>query len=434
MRRIITPLWHKYLLAHKRYWLNLFASFFSQGISALSVLWLTPFLLKVLGEESFSVYGILILNLLPLSLIVDFGYNIGLLRRLIHEPEKAAQLISGGFFFFIALWPIAFGIYALLAVTGVLQQAHFSINHAALLSVLVVLQLLSLLFDIVIQSVNKIFLGKAIRVVKTIVETALIYIGAKAWGLQGVFSALIISNVLYVLGLYIFSKRERAYQLSWQSCSWKEWLYHLRYSSWFFLAALSGVLVYNAQTILMGSMLSAQAISRYLLITRFYEVVRIGLGNFTLILFPGIAMMESSNNWKQILAQYKLVSLRIILMCGVSAVLLMSAGRWLFHIWSGMGDQEMTTTFLAYTILILLLIIEHVPVVFLTALKMNRYPTIVSMVQGVLGLLLSIWLVPTYGMLGVVIASIAALVSTSLWFSFWYLYQQLLSKVYDGAA
>lgn len=121
-------------------------------------------------------------------------------------------------------------------------------------------------------------------------------------------------------------------------------------------------------------------------------------------------------------------------MCGVSAVLLMSAGRWLFHIWSGMGDQEMTTTFLAYTILILLLIIEHVPVVFLTALKMNRYPTIVSMVQGVLGLLLSIWLVPTYGMLGVVIASIAALVSTSLWFSFWYLYQQLLSKVYDGAA
>lgn len=429
MRPIIQLIWHKYVLPHQRYWLNLISSFFAQGIAALSVLWLTPFLLNVLGEQSFSIYGILILNLLPFSLIFDLGYNMGLLRRLIHEPEKASSLISGGCCFFLGLLPITFGVYNGLSHFGFIQNAGFTVQQSLLLSLLVVLQLGALLFDIVLQSVNKIFLGKAIRVVKTIVETLTVYFGATRFGLQGVFVALVLTNLLYLVALYWFSKRERSFELHWRYCNWKDLVHHFKYSIWFFLAACSGVLVYNAQTILMGNLLDAQAVSKYVLITRFYEVVRIGMGNFTLILFPTIAILESSNSWKQLFTQFKTVALRIIVLCVIAVVLLLTIGKYLFVAWSGMADQEILFTYIGYTFLILLLIIEHVPVVFLTALKMNRYPTIVSMIQGVLGLLLSYWLIPVYGILGVVIASIAALTVTSLWFSFWYLYQQFQDKI-----
>ncbi|HCT24156.1 MAG TPA: hypothetical protein DIW54_12855 [Chitinophagaceae bacterium] len=429
MRPMIQSIWHKYVIPHQRYWLNLFSSFFAQGVAALSVLWLTPFLLTVLGEKSFSVYGILILNLLPFSLIFDLGYNMGLLRRLIHEPEKASSLISGGCFFFLGLLPITFCVYNGLGHFGFIQNASFTVQQSLLLSILVVLQLGALLFDIVLQSVNKIFLGKAIRVVKTIVETLTVYIGATRFGLQGVFMALVFTNLFYLAVLYWFSKRERNFKLHWRYFNWKDLTHHFNYSIWFFLAACSGVLVYNAQTILMGNLLDAQAVSKYVLITRFYEVVRIGMGNFTLILFPTIAILESSNSWKQLFAQFKTVALRIIVLCVIAVILLLTVGKYLFVAWSGMEDQEILLTYISYTFLILLLIIEHVPVVFLTALKMNRYPTIVSMIQGVLGLLLSYWLIPVYGILGVVIASIAALSVTSLWFSFWYLYQQLQHKL-----
>ncbi len=429
MRPMIQSIWHKYVIPHQRYWLNLFSSFFSQGVAALSVLWLTPFLLNVLGEQSFSVYGILILNLLPFSLIFDLGYNMGLLRRLIHEPEKASSLISGGCCFFLGLLPITFGVYSALSHFGLMQNTGFTVQQSLLLSLLVVLQLGALLFDIVLQSVNKIFLGKSIRVVKTILETLAVYIGATRFGLQGVFVALVLTNFLYLVALYWFSKRERSFELHWRYCKWKDLIHHFKYSIWFFLAACSGVLVYNAQTILMGNLLDAQAVSKYVLITRFYEVVRIGMGNFTLILFPTIAILESSNSWKQLFAQFKTVALRITVLCVIAVFILLTIGKYLFVAWSGMEDQEILFTYIGYTFLILLLIIEHVPVVFLTALKMNRYPTIVSMVQGILGLILSYWLIPIYGILGVVIASIAALTVTSLWFSFWYLFQQLQHKL-----
>lgn len=429
MRPIIQSIWHKYVIPHQRYWLNLISSFFAQGIAALSLLWLTPFLLNVLGEQSFSVYGILILNLLPFSLIFDLGYNMGLLRRLIHEPEKASSLISGGCCFFLGLLPITFGVYSALSHFGLIQNTGFTVQQSLLLSLLVVLQLGALLFDIVLQSVNKIFLGKSIRVVKTILETLAVYIGATRFGLQGVFVALVLTNFLYLVALYWFSKRERSFELHLRYCKWKDLIHHFKYSIWFFLAACSGVLVYNAQTILMGNLLDAQAVSKYVLITRFYEVVRIGMGNFTLILFPTIAILESSNSWKQLFAQFKTVALRITVLCVIAAFILLTIGKYLFVAWSGMEDQEILFTYIGYTFLILLLIIEHVPVVFLTALKMNRYPTIVSMVQGILGLMLSYWLIPIYGILGVVIASIAALTVTSLWFSFWYLFQQLQHKL-----
>ncbi|MFN3793358.1 MAG: lipopolysaccharide biosynthesis protein [Chitinophagaceae bacterium] len=429
MRPIIQSIWLKYVIPHQRYWLNLVSSFFAQGIAALSVLWLTPFLLNVLGEQSFSVYGILILNLLPFSLIFDLGYNMGLLRRLIHEPEKASSLISGGCCFFLGLLPITFGVYSALSHFGLIQNTGFTVQQSLLLSLLVVLQLGALLFDIVLQSVNKIFLGKSIRVVKTILETLAVYIGATRFGLQGVFVALVLTNFLYLVALYWFSKRERSFELHWRYCKWKDLIHHFKYSIWFFLAACSGVLVYNAQTILMGNLLDAQAVSKYVLITRFYEVVRIGMGNFTLILFPTIAILESSNSWKQLFAQFKTVALRITVLCVIAVFILLTIGKYLFVAWSGMEDQEILFTYIGYTFLILLLIIEHVPVVFLTALKMNRYPTIVSMVQGILGLMLSYWLIPIYGILGVVIASIAALTVTSLWFSFWYLFQQLQHKL-----
>jgi O-antigen/teichoic acid export membrane protein len=327
------------------------------------------------------VYGILILNLLPFSLIFDLGYNMGLLRRLIHEPEKASSLISGGCCFFLGLLPITFGVYSALSHFGLIQNTGFTVQQSLLLSLLVVLQLGALLFDIVLQSVNKIFLGKSIRVVKTILETLAVYIGATRFGLQGVFVALVLTNFLYLVALYWFSKRERSFELHWRYCKWKDLIHHFKYSIWFFLAACSGVLVYNAQTILMGNLLDAQAVSKYVLITRFYEVVRIGMGNFTLILFPTIAILESSNSWKQLFAQFKTVALRITVLCVIAVFILLTIGKYLFVAWSGMEDQEILFTYIGYTFLILLLIIEHVPVVFLTALKMNRYPTIVSMVQ-----------------------------------------------------
>ena len=85
-------------------------------------------------------------------------------------------------------------------------------------------------------------------------------------------------------------------------------------------------------------------------------------------------------------------------------------------------DSKLFNLFLVFTILILL---DNVSALFLSALKMNRLTTVVSLVQGVLVLLLTALTVTHYGLVGVVLSSIVALCLTSLLFNPVYLMKQL---------
>ncbi len=60
---------------HLRYFSNLGATFLSQSVSAISILVLTPVLMRNLGVEKFGLYGVL-LNIVIFSSIFGFGLNI----------------------------------------------------------------------------------------------------------------------------------------------------------------------------------------------------------------------------------------------------------------------------------------------------------------------------------------------------------------------
>jgi O-antigen/teichoic acid export membrane protein len=421
--------WRKYILSNSQYWLNLITTFASQSVTAVSLLLLTPFMLMNLGDADFSLYGLLVLNLLPFSLIFDFGFNAGLLRRLIQEKEKSSTLVSNCFFFFLAIWPVIFALFSFLFKTSMIAKMDKPYYFALLLSVLVVLNLVALLFDIIIQSENKIFLGKIIRIIKTVTETILTYIACKYYALNGVLLVLVLSSFLYVVLLYFTAQKVNAFKIIVSDMKRAEIIMHFNYSAPYFLSALASVLVYNAQTLFMGKMVTAVALARFLVITRFYEVVRAGMGNFTQILFPSIARMELDNNWHKLRKHFFSVTLRMLLLCLIFAFLLLSIGKIIFLQWSGFTDDEIVRMYYCYTALILLLVIEHVPTVFFAALKLNKIPTIVSLIQGLLGLVLSAWLVPKYGVIGVIYASIMALLGTSFWFSYVYLHMMFRKKI-----
>ena len=89
---------------------------------------------------------------------------------------------------------------------GWVKSPEGQVRYAALLSLILLLTLLSSMFDIVIQSVNKIYLARKIRMVKLIIEAILIFSFAYFWGLLGVFIAYIFSNIIYVLLLWHYAQ------------------------------------------------------------------------------------------------------------------------------------------------------------------------------------------------------------------------------------
>jgi O-antigen/teichoic acid export membrane protein len=75
----------------------------------------------------------------------------------------------------------------------------------------------------------------------------------------------------------------------------------------------------------------------------------------------------------------------------------------------------------------MLILFDNVSALFLSALKLNRMSTIVSIVQGILVLVLTTLTIGEYGLIGVVLSSILALCMTSLLFNPIYLVRRLKS-------
>lgn len=403
---------------HQRYMLNLSATFVSQAASAVSLLILTPILLNQLGTEQFGTYGVL-LNIVVFASFSDFGLNTSLLRRIIHEPEKAARLINTQFFFFLGVFFISIPFYYLfIQKNGNGIEGNFFPLCAA---VLVVQNMIAVLFDVLIQSVNKIFLGKLIRISKIVAEFIVLLITCRWGNILWLLLSSIFINILYILLLMFFSRREVNFKISFRLFSFQVLKEHLQYSIWYFLAIVATVLVFNAQLLLLTSLVSSVLVAQYLLVTRFFEVIKMGLANFAIVLFPRLIHIHSEGNWVKLKALHFNTFVRICFLCIIAYVVLYFVGEAVFIRWSGQSSGEILSLFRWFTIFILLIVVDSVSALFLSALKWNKTQTLVAISQGVLSLWLSYMLIPDKGIAGLAIASVVSLLLTNFIFNIVYL-------------
>ena len=416
---------------HARYLSNLGATFISQTVSALSILILTPYLIKELGTEQFSIYGV-ILNLIIFSSIFDFGLNIGLLRKLVHKYEHYEQLINILFVFFIILFFCSIPLFYFLFKSGIVKSGNQYFFTSIFVTIIVIQNILSTLLDVIIQSVNKIFVGKFIRVTRTIIEFTLLYFVSKSGSVIYLLMSTALVNFFYLITLFLYSKKEVKFSLSLTSFKFSILWEHMVYSFWYFQNTIASVLVYNAQIILISNFLDSVNVAKYLLVTRFYDIIRTGLTNFTMVLFPSISSLQAEGNWTRLKKVYFNVLLRVSIMVVIVFSLILSIGKIIFLKWSHLDDSTTVQLFQLYSVFIALLIIEHVPTVFLSALKFNKYPSIISMAQGILGLLLSYLFLPHFGILGAIFASLIAFLMTNFWYNPYFIIQKMNRKIIES--
>lgn len=412
---------------HTRYLSNLSFTFFSQAATALSSLILTPVLVQELGPQQFSIYGV-ILNLIIFSSIFDFGLNIGLLRKLIHNINEKEKLISVMFFFYIFSFILAIPFYFYLFKIGYVKLANNEIFTPLFVAVIVLQNILSVLFDVIIQSVNKIFVGKIIRIIRTIAEFTLLFFICKLGSVILLLMSTAAINVLYLIALFIYSKKEVKYALSISKFSFSTLGNHLYYCFWYFQNSIASVMVFNAQTILISNFVDSINVARYLLVTKFYEVIGVGIANFTMVLFPSLSDLQAKGNWIQLKKTFLRVLFRVAIIVFLVFAFVLTVGKKIFIFWSNYNDPLILSLFMYYSFFVAIILIEHVPTVFLSALKLNKWPSIVATIQGVLGLMISYFLLPKFGISGAIFASIISFALTNCWFNPFYLITNLNLK------
>jgi O-antigen/teichoic acid export membrane protein len=417
----------KWLGKNKNYISNLGATFISQAATAISVLLITPQLVKQLGASAYSFYGIL-LNLVLVASVFDFGLNVGLCHRLIQEPHRKNLLINAVFFFTPILFAFAIPVFFFLFYSGWVINSR-SIGLLSVVLALVVAQnMLALQFESILQSVNKIFFSKMLRMVRTVVETLLLFVLSKYGDILLLLFASVILNFIFLLSLFIVSKRQLSFTINWGYFKWTALFSQLKYSSWYFASALAAVIAFNVQIVLLGRYLTDTQMATFLLIFRFFEVIRIGMTNFTQVLFPSISMRQASGDWNGVYDNFKLVFLRVFALSLLIFPFIFWKGYDVFVWWSDYYNSESLSTFQVYALYVFFLVIDHVAVIFLLALKFNKIPAIVSILQSVLSLFATILFIQKIGLSGAVWASLLLFGLTSLIFNPLYLMHQLRKR------
>jgi len=406
---------NKLFFYDRLYVVNLLSSFLSQAFSGLSIVVLTPKLMLQFGDEQFAVYGIL-LNVIAFGSIFDLGMNSGLLRRLIHEPSLKTKLISSVLFTYTVI--VLFSMCGAFLLFFFFREYFHGINllHVFLVGILIFQTLASSLYDIVIQSTQQIFKAKLIRIVKIILELVCIILLMKTVTLEIILGIMIVFNFVYILALKYYANSIDKIFLNLLFFDKQLILFHLKYSFWYFLTSLSAVLVFNSQIFILGNLAGSLFVVQFLLLSRFFEIIRLAISNFSVVLFPAIVSNEVLDP-TVLKKMFINAILRVFILLLFVIVLLQFIGYDLFLWWSKNRytlDKNLFTYFIVYTSLIL---VDNVSALFLSALKLNKLPTIVSLAQGLIILLLTPILYRHFGLNGVILCSCIALGLTNLFYN-----------------
>jgi len=405
------------------YLFNIGATFGAQLVTAISVLILMPKLLDALGEQQFAVYGI-ILNAIIFGGMFDFGMNIGLLRRIIHENNQAGSLMSLVFTFYMMLFAVGTPILMLVHSSTSVFMSGLTPFQLVLLAILVLQNILATLFDIVIQSTQKIFKAKMIRMGKIIAELVSILLVLQEGSLNLVLICMVVFNLVYMLALRYQAASIVGVEAPLFFFKFDLLKAHLKYSFWYFLAALATILVFNSQLFVLDLMAGPHVVAEFVLFNRFFEIIRFAVSNFTVVLQPTIVDSEVNNPSKVKHLYITSITRVVLLLIGVFLIF----NQWgydIFMWWSKHRfdfDKSLFQLFLLYTILIL---IDNVSALFLSALKLNKTPTLVSLIQGSLVVLAPVFFYESFGLFGVIAASCAALLLTNFIFNPVYLWKRI---------
>ena len=191
---------------------------------------------------------------------------------------------------------------------------------------------------------------------------------------------------------------------------------------------MATVLVYNTQIILINFLIGSHAAAKFLIITRFFDIIRIAITNFTQVLTPHIIYVEIDNNWFKIKNLFITMMKRIIILSLFFAVLIHYYGPYFFIKWSKLNDNITLEMFQLYIVFITLIIVDNVSFIFINALKINKETTLMSILQGIINLLLTYLFVIKFGIIGAIYASLLSFIMTNMIYNPYHLLKTISSK------
>jgi len=389
---------------------------------------IVPVLLKMAGQETLGAYAILI-QILGYLALVDLGLSATTMRFLSHaygfnDDGKRFRDVLSIARTCLLITNIAFAILAVLLSVwlknvvnlsdALLSDSRISIYMIALWALIRSTWVIYAGGLIAIQkmaSANLIYmLGNIVRLLFSV---GLVLAGM---GLVGLILANIISEVFStILFVKVFKKFYGKLQLSWKLPDQKLFKEIIKFGLYIFIINISSLLIFSTDNMVVGFLYGAVATSIY------YSTQVPATSGYNLIL---MLSRNASPAINELYARNDIVSLRNIfirlhrytlLLAIPFAIGLLLLNKTFIDLWAGPQQYAGHLMTLGLAGLTLTMCISGVSNVFVQAKGNIQFLSIFTLFEGILNLILSLWLGKQMGIPGVILATLFTHIPTTIY-------------------
>jgi len=186
-------------------------------------------------------------------------------------------------------------------------------------------------------------------------------------------------------------------------------------SSYWFIGMVAAIVIYSTDTILIGMFLSTAMVTMYALTYRLSEVIREFIYSINFTLMPGIGQIMGSGDIDKASEIYLRSQPVILSLAIIGAVFIYLFNGHFVSSWVGDEYFSGDTLSLIFAGMLFITVVFHASSLVISADLKLKGVTIVRIVEAVINILLSIWLVQVYGLVGVALATLIAGIMTSFW-------------------
>jgi len=402
------------LFKNQRFIYELGSSYALLGVNMATMIFLTPSLLKNLGNEAYGIWLVFfgITNFFNLS---SFGFGQIFTLELIKKKDKPKEINKLVNTFLFSLLLFGFGTFPLFLIVQVfLLGPVIKIDPALLPEAAKSFWLVYVVFFFnfigqlpynVLFARHKLSTRNGLEMGRIlIIFFASIYVLQNGGGLLQLSVVTLLGTVLYTGFLFVFSSYSLDYEIKYEHFSNKQFNKFLKPGFHFFLMTLSQQIIVHSYSILVSSLQNTAMVAMYSVALRIPDTSMRLIFKFADVKINKVTNLFHKKEWLSLwLLHNRLLWLTLVISI-VVAIALLIFGPWVIGFWVGEDFQLNYFLFFVFTLNMFLLCIIHIPAVFLQSMGLHQRSAIISIIGAPVSILGAWYFSKLYGIEGIAVS------------------------------
>jgi len=385
-------------------------------VSIIISFFLMPFLISSLGDRTYGIWT-LVGTFLGYYGLLDIGLSSAVGRFISravgrNDADDVRRTISTSFYLFLGLGTFATLVTVLLTCSiGAFMKPT---ENLSLFRLLLLLLGVNFAFDFPVRAFNAVFssnlredVSMGITTVKTILCTlAIVYVIRRGYGIVGLAVVSVVFSVVDSLTrIFLSYKIDSRTTVSVKYFDKTKIRPLFNYSFFAFLGRIANILRFRLDQFVITAYVGLSAVTHYFVATRLVEYLITFISQMIGVVTPLFSQDEGRNDFEGIRRKFMFVSKLSeyvsIYFCGITLLY----GKYFIERWMGPGYFDSTKVLWIFIIPISLQLIQSPVIPLLDGISKLQYYVYPNLVEGIINLILSLWLGKKYGMYGVALGT-----------------------------